>query len=389
MNVVREGKNRPIKVWADDVEDGAMEQAKHLAALPFAFRHIALMPDVHRGYGMPIGGVMATQGVIVPNAVGVDIGCGMRAVPLNVLAEDVTRDDLERWVARVKDVIPMGFDSRSEPIRDMPEIEDYGLYVVERRKEKAAKQIGTLGGGNHFVEFQRARGDGRVWLMIHSGSRNLGKQVADYYNRVAKERNAMWYSAIDPKWDLAFLPLNDKTTEPMGGWYVAEMNYCVEYAKLNRATMMDEALDAIDGLTATDEPLDVAHNYAAQEHHFGKNVWVHRKGATRARKDELGIIPGSQGTCSYIVRGLGNRESFFSCSHGAGRRMGRREAKRTLDLAAEIEAMDAAGIVHGMRGVDDLDEAASAYKDIDVVMAQQADLVEIVERLEPLAVIKG
>jgi len=224
--------------------------------------------------------------------------------------------------------------------------------------------------------------------MIHSGSRNLGYKVADYYNKLAIELNEKWHTKVPKKWQLAFLPLDTKE----GQMYLAEMNYCVDFAFANRKLMMDRVKECVSEVCVDveyDEMINIAHNYAKMENHYGKNVIIHRKGATLARKGTIGIIPGSQGSSSYIVEGLGNPESFMSCSHGAGRRMSRTRAKNELDLAAEIKRMDDMGIVHGMRNQNNLDEATGAYKDIESVMLQQADLVKIKVKLQPLAVIKG
>jgi len=374
MKVIREGKNLPIKMWLDDAEDGALEQAKHLAALPFAFKHVALMPDCHQGYGMPIGAVMATKGTIVPSAVGVDIGCGVYAAKL-FDDQEVSPDQLKKWMGEIRKVIPMGFNEHESPCEHMIEPE---TLIAKSRYEAAAKQLRTLGGGNHFIEFQQDERGG-IWVMLHSGSRNLGYRVCQYYSKQAKELNKKWHTVVDPKWDLAFLPI----AEAQG--YLAEMRYCLYYAGYNRQAMMHAILDIV-GQTPLWE-CGIHHNYVAQENHFGQNVWVHRKGATRARAGEFGIIPGSQGTASYIVKGLGNPESFMSCSHGAGRAMSRSQARKTLDLQGEIAKMG--NVIHGIRHQEDLDEAAGAYKDIDVVMANQSDLVEVCERLTPLAVMKG
>jgi tRNA-splicing ligase RtcB len=223
--------------------------------------------------------------------------------------------------------------------------------------------------------------------MIHSGSRNLGLTVAKHYNNIAKELNKKWYSLIPNEFDMAFLPLDSQE----GKLYLREMEFCMRYAKANRKLMMSRTMEIINKLTggSFSESADVNHNYARMESHFGRNVMVHRKGATSARLGEIGIIPGSQGTSSYIVKGLGNKASLESCSHGAGRKMGRKEACRSLDLKAEIERLNAMGILHAIRGKDDLEEAAGAYKDIDVVISEQLDLIEVVTKLEPLAVIKG
>ena len=260
------------------------------------------------------------------------------------------------------------------------------IPIVSSQYASARKQLGTLGGGNHFIEIQKDE-HGGIWVMIHSGSRNLGKQVADHYNKIAKELNARWHTQVDPKVDLAFLPFDT----PEAKAYFMEMNYCLAFSKANRSKMLTAIKECFNSVTSTgfDEALDIQHNYAAWENHFGQNVIIHRKGATLARAGQLGIIPGSQGTSSYIVEGLGNPNSFMSCSHGAGRRMGRKEAERTLDLAGEIKRMDDKGIIHAIRGKGELDESPSAYKDIETVMAEQSDLVKIITRLEPMGVIKG
>ena len=384
MKNVVSSEKRPIKLWLDDIEDGAMEQAKNLANLPFIFRHVALMPDAHQGYGMPIGGVMATQGVIVPNAVGVDIGCGMCAVKTTLT--DIDTESLKKMMNKIRQAVPVGFKRHSAPQDGMIDLKE-GCIIAEREYANAHTSLGTLGGGNHFIEFQKGN-DGFVWIMIHSGSRNLGKQVADHYNKLAVDLNERWRSEVPKEWQLAFLPLD--TDE--GQAYISEMNYCVDFALANRRLMMERIKGIIaDGKqdTSFGEMINIAHNYAAMENHFGKNVMVHRKGATKATAEHLGIIPGSQGTASYIVKGKGNLESFQSCSHGAGRRMGRKQAQRELSLAEEVKRLDDLGVIHAIRNEKDLDEAAGAYKDISVVMANQADLVDIEVELRPLAVIKG
>jgi tRNA-splicing ligase RtcB len=248
-------------------------------------------------------------------------------------------------------------------------------------------QLGTLGGGNHFIEIQKGS-DGFIWIMIHSGSRNIGFKVANYYNRLAIDLNRRWGSKIPKQWQLAFLPID---SEP-GQKYISEMRYCIDFAYANRKLMMERvqaALQKYAGPVSFDPLINIAHNYAVMEYHFHKNVMVHRKGATRAQDGEIGIIPGSQGTPSYIVRGKGNPESFSSCSHGAGRRMGRKQAQRQLDLEGEQKRLDDQGVLHSIRSRRDLDEAAGAYKDIDKVIDNQLDLVEVLVELRPLAVIKG
>lgn len=373
-------------MWLEDIEPGALKQAKNLANLPFAFKHIAIMPDSHQGYGMPIGSVLATKNVVIPNAVGVDIGCGMCAMRTEL--QDVSREELKKVMGVARSLIPLGFNWHAEKQDEarMPE-GHAALMNVSRGYNKALKQIGTLGGGNHFIEIQKGS-DGYIWIMIHSGSRNLGYTVAKFYNELAIKLNARYHSTVTKEMGLAFLPLEIEESQA----YIDEMNYCIEFALANRKLMMErmsEALTEVVGEFEREDIINKAHNFAAWEHHFGENVFVHRKGATKAFKDELGMIPGSQGTHSYIVRGLGNEQSFMSCSHGAGRKMGRKQAQRELDLQHEIDLMNQRGVIHGLRNQKDLDEATSAYKDIDVVMENQKDLAEIVVELTPLAVLKG
>lgn len=386
MKKVISSEKRPIKLWLDDSEDGALAQAKNLANLPFAFRHIPLMPDSHQGYGMPIGSILATKSVVVPNAVGVDIGCGMCALRTELTELDTAT--LKKILGEARKVIPLGFawHDEAQDAALMPE-EHEELTLVNRGYTRALKQIGSLGGGNHFIEIQKGS-DGYIWVMIHSGSRNLGYSVAKWYNQAAIRLNERYFSSVTKNMELAFLPIET----PEAKDYLKEMNYCIEFALANRKLMMTrmvESMKQVVGEFEHDDIINKAHNFATWENHFGENVMVHRKGATRAFENELGMIPGSQGTKSYIVRGKGNPESFKSCSHGAGRRMGRKQAIRELDLEAEIALLEAKGVVHGMRNAKDLDEAVSAYKDIDVVMANQPDLVDVEVELEPLAVLKG
>lgn len=382
----------PIKSWVTELEEGAREQANNLASLPFVFKHVALMPDCHQGYGMPIGGVLATTDAIIPNAVGVDIGCGMMAMKTDIKVEELSTGDLKLIMGEIRRRIPVGFNHRAVACedKDMPggALPTY-LPVIRQEWNSAKKQLGTLGGGNHFIEIQKGS-DGFVWVMIHSGSRNLGKKVAEFYDKEARKLNRTYHSVVDEKQELAFLPIN--TIEAVE--YVKEMKFCLEFAYKNREMMMREISTIITEVLGIIENkawliYNIHHNYVTLEEHFGEAVWVHRKGATSARLGEVGIIPGSQGTCSYIVEGLGNPESFKSCSHGSGRRMGRNEATKTLNLADEIKKLDDKGIVHGIRNVKDLDEASGAYKDIDVVMENQKDLVKILVKLEPMGVIKG
>ncbi len=396
MKQVISTENKPIKLWLEDIDPLALAQAKNLANLPFVHKHVAIMPDAHCGYGMPIGGVLAAKGVVVPNAVGVDIGCGMCAVKTSLT--EISTEELKQILGSAKQSrgirakIPVGFKHHDKAQNEalMPDKEVLASLAKSRVAELyqgALKQLGTLGGGNHFVEIQKGD-DGHIWLMVHSGSRNLGLKIANYYNQVAVKLNEQYFSQVPKKWELAFLPLNSQA----GQDYMIEMRYCVDFALANRRLMIERAKETICevmGKVHFEEMINIAHNYAAVENHFRENVVVHRKGATRAREGEKGIIPGSQGSASYIVTGKGNPESFSSCSHGAGRKLGRKQAERSLDLAAEKKRLDELGVIHGLRSKRDLDEAPGAYKDISVVMANQQDLVDIDVELTPLAVMKG
>ena len=380
-----------VKMWTTDIDEKAQEEVKNLASLPFVYHHIALMPDCHGGMGMPIGGVLPTKEVVIPNAVGVDIGCGMQAVRTSIHVSQLTSEILRKGImSGIRKRIPLGMEHHKEPQDEkyMPTGFDVEkMEVVRRQYTSVLSQIGTLGGGNHFIELQRDK-DGLMWIMIHSGSRNLGKKVGDFYNKRAQWLNELYYSKVESEIQLHFLPL--KTDEFKKYW--DEMTYCIAFAKCNRQLMMERIKEAISEVIPEAEfesAIDIAHNYAAWENHFGKNCIVHRKGAVRAREGEIGIIPGSMGTSSYIVEGLGNPDSFMSSSHGAGRLMSRSEAVRTLDLEKEIKMMEDKGIVHGIRSQQDLDEASGAYKDIDKVIALESDLVKVVTKLEPIAVIKG
>lgn len=391
----------PIKLWLSEIEDGAMAQAKNLANLPFAFHHIAIMPDCHQGYGMPIGGVLATRGVIIPNCVGVDIGCGMTAVRTSLTSEELDTEAIKiifggskEHQGGIRAAIPVGFSHHREAqvwegFDRAPEID-----IVQQELPSAERQLGTLGGGNHFIEIQRDN-TGRIWAMLHSGSRNFGFKIAKEYNDRANKHCERWYSSVPYSGSdgLAFLPDDTEDAEE----YWKAMGFALEFARANRMKMIYKIMDIMKGMMGKhrgikvgfDDIINIHHNYAQREHHFGTNVTVHRKGATSAFDGEVGIIPGSQGTKSYIVRGKGNPQSFYSCSHGAGRVMGRKEARRQLNLEKEKEALDKKGIIHSLRHENDLDEAPSAYKDIDVVMDNQKDLVSIEYELTPLAVIKG
>ena len=381
----------PIKMWASALDDYGWKEVKNLAKLPFAFRHIALMPDAHAGKGMPIGAILAAKNAIIPNAVGVDIGCGICALKSDIKISDLTPEIIRKKIMRgIRRQIPIGRDSHKQRQDEnlMPQGFDLDKTIIVKRKYLSAlKQIGTLGGGNHFIELQKDAED-NLWVMIHSGSRNLGSTVGEYYNEQAEILNRQWFSNVDFDAKLAFLPVQSREAE----LYRAEMEYCIAFAYANRKLMMErikEILSEIFPEVKYNPIIDIPHNYASNEEHFGEDLIIHRKGAVKAGIGDIGIIPGSQGTKSYIVEGLGNPESFCSSSHGAGRKMSRTEAVNTLSLEDEIEMLDAKGIVHTIRYKKDLEEASGAYKDIDEVMENQKDLVKTLVELYPIAVIKA
>lgn len=385
MKWVNTDQRIPIKSWCENVESSAMEQAINLSLLPFAYHHIALMPDAHMGFGMPIGGIMCTNNVVIPNCVGVDIGCGVMAVKTNIKKSQVNIDIVKSIMGDIRETIPVGFKhhENEQSWSDFDNAPD--IPIVQSELNSSRKQLGTLGGGNHFWELQYDE-DNYIWIMLHSGSRNFGFKIAKEYHRIAKELCETWKIKL-PTMDLSYLPLNTQYADE----YLSAMNFALEFARQNRRLMMSRSMDILltyfPDNTFVDS-INIHHNYAVMEHHFGKNVMVHRKGATLAR-DNLGIIPGSQGTASYIVKGKSNPDSFCSCSHGAGRLMGRKQAKNELNLDDEIKLLDDQGIIHSIRSKDNLDEAAGAYKDINEVMESQSDLVDIVHELKPMAVIKG
>jgi tRNA-splicing ligase RtcB (3'-phosphate/5'-hydroxy nucleic acid ligase) len=384
MKKVITSERIPIKLWLDEIEEGAIKQAKNLANLSFAFKWIALMPDSHEGYGMPIGGVLATKEVIVPNAVGVDIGCGMCAVRTSL--KSIESDSLKSIMKEIRGRIPLGFKHHKEKMNWSGFDKAPDVKIIQQELNSAHYQMGTLGGGNHFIEIQKGS-DGFIWIMLHSGSRNFGLKIAKEYHDKAVELCNRWHSDIPDK-DLSFLPMDTKEARE----YFDSMKFALDFAKENRLRMIEaikKSFFEIIPAISFDETINIHHNYAVLENHFGRDVIVHRKGATSAKDGQTGLIPGSQGTKSYVVRGKGNPESFMSCSHGAGRRLGRKQAQRELNLATEKKRLDDQGIIHAIRNVNDLDEAAGAYKDITIVMENQKDLVDIQVELSPLAVIKG
>ena len=392
-----------IKSWCKDIEKEALHQAYNLANHPVVTRHVALMPDAHVGYGMPIGGVIACRDALIPNAVGVDIGCGVGAVKTNLAAEKVADKSLLRAIINaIKERIPVGEgNARKHPVQ----WEGFELWFgsfngelpVWYRNEKKLDEhnLGTLGGGNHFIEIQKSD-EGQVWLMLHSGSRNLGYRVANYYHKEALNLNKEMGIELPDK-QLAYLPQGHELCEA----YIRDMNYALSYAAENRRLMMEFLKSVMEDMFPGIEysfSVNIHHNYAALEEHGGELLWIHRKGATSARRGEPGIIPGSMGTFSYIVEGLGNPDSFCSCSHGAGRKMGRADACRRLTKEECDQAME--GIVFdrwtlsdvrdaNKKKLPDLSEAPLAYKDIDEVIQAELDLIKPLVRLRPLAVVKG
>jgi tRNA-splicing ligase RtcB len=389
------GQRADIQLWTPlhEVESGALDQLKNIAALPWVFHHVAVMPDVHLGKGATVGSVVAMKDAVCPAAVGVDIGCGMGAVRTSLRAADLP-DSLARLRSDIEAAIPVGFNRHERPPLDagMPgDIERDGDRLFSEFAElhpavqddlgKAQRQVGTLGGGNHFIELCLDEEE-RVWLMLHSGSRNVGKVLAEVHIGMARK---LTHNHDLPDRDLAaFL-----AGTPEMAAYRHDLLWAQRYAMLNRRVMFElyeRVLRRHFPEATLDPPILCHHNYVSEETHFGEDVIVTRKGAISARAGEMGIIPGSMGTSSYIVRGLGNPDSFTSASHGAGRRMSRGQAKRTFttrDLRAQTEGIECrkdAGVV---------DEIPGAYKDIDKVMANQADLVEVVARLRQVLVVKG
>lgn len=400
----------PIKIWLDDrdsLDKGCLEQALNLSNLPFVHRHVALMPDTHQGYGMPIGGVIACDGVIIPHAVGNDIGCGMvfvqTDIPVNILLKTETGSGnlIQAIVGNILRNIPVGFERHKTP-QPCGVLNSFSGYVsaasenpeLMREIDQISYQMGTLGSGNHFIEIQ-ADENNNTAVMIHSGSRNFGLQVCKYFNKRAEVLNEKWDSPVPRQWQLAYLPVESGD----GAAYIEWMNFALEFARENREKMMTAVKGILYnmvkkyvGFSGIRESLEVNahHNYAAFEQHYGKSVWVHRKGAIRAERDELGIIPGAMGSYSYIVRGLGSREGFMSCSHGAGRKLGRKEASRQFKPEMVIKDLKDAGVILGKSKKSDIaEECRLAYKDIDYVIKQELDLIEPVKKLKTVAVVKG
>ena len=378
--------------WASVLEDGARAQAERTSRLPFVAGHVALMPDAHFGLGATVGSVIPTKGAVIPAAVGVDIGCGMIAADTGLLAADLP-DDLGRLMPLIEDRIPAGVGRGRT--KDIPGSGDLGrlsddpafLFMDEHLRGIARKQMGSLGSGNHFVEVCLDERDS-VWVVLHSGSRGVGNKLAQRHIAGARDAMKEWFIELEDP-DLAYLVEGTAAFQS----YIADMRWAQDYALANRGAMMDEALRSLGevcgrGPIEPVERINCHHNFTQKEHHHGQDVWLTRKGAISARKDQRGVVPGSMGTSSYIVRGLGSPASYESCSHGAGRRMSRSRARK------ELRAESLTGVMAGKTWNADkaealLDEHPASYKDIDQVMADQADLVEIVHTLRQVFNYKG
>jgi tRNA-splicing ligase RtcB len=388
------GRNVPIRLWAPthEVDSRVIAQLKNVAALPWVAHHVAVMPDVHAGKGATVGSVIAMRGAVAPAAVGVDIGCGMAAVETSLTARDLP-DDLGRLRSRIEEAIPVGKNAHGSAAWEgtTPELEAEGKAMMEGFAGLSARvhglggkvvgQVGSLGGGNHFIEVCLDGAD-RLWLMLHSGSRHIGAVLAEHHIEVARK---LQHNQALPDRDLAVFLAG---SAPFAA-YRHDLFWAQEYARFNRRVMMhllERVMRRLFPRITLREPISCHHNYVAEEVHFEEDLLVTRKGAIRAGQGELGIIPGSMGTRSFIVRGLGNPASFHSASHGAGRRMSRTEARRRFtvsDLRLQTEGVECRKD-HGV-----LDEAPKAYKNIDQVMAQQQDLVEIVAELKQVVCVKG
>lgn len=398
----------PIKIWTKEnqIEDSCMQQAINLANLPFLHKWVALMPDTHTGMGMPIGGVIASDGVIIPNAVGSDIGCGMAYVQTNIKADELMKVQtasgslLQCIIGDILRNIPVGFSRHKQ--KQGSEVVDKAIANPKKytfapelydELQNVYYQAGTLGGGNHFIEIQEDE-NGYVGIMLHSGSRNIGARVCNHFHKVARDLNIKWHTQVPDHYKLAFLPSDSIEGEA----YINFMQFCLDFAHENRDKMMDEVQRTftklvekhLDKTPEYSDYINCHHNYAALEHHWGRDVWVHRKGAIRAREEEIGIIPGAMGSSSYIVKGKGNIESFMSCSHGAGRRLSRTKAKETFSVEQVMTDIKSSGMVLGKHSKKDVaEEYRLSYKDIDEVLENEKDLVEPIKKLKTLGVVKG
>jgi tRNA-splicing ligase RtcB len=391
----------PIKAWTNGVpvEDGARQQLINVAQLPFIHDHIAVMPDVHWGKGATVGSVIPTKGAIIPAAVGVDIGCGMMAMRTSLTSHDLP-DSLAEIRTRIERAVPHGGQGANagwgNKAGGVPAsigtrwrgLEDRFAAICARHpgfeKENSLIHLGSLGSGNHFIEICLDEED-RVWVMLHSGSRGVGNAIGRHFIEAAREMLVQRGVHV-PDRDLAWF----EEGEPVFDHYVEAVSWAQDFARENREAMMERVLrvlrEALTTFTTDKSAVNCHHNYVAKEHHFGADVWLTRKGAVRAREGDLGIIPGSMGARSFIVRGKGNADSFHTCSHGAGRAMSRTEAKRRFSLEDHVKAT--AGI-ECRKDIGVIDETPMAYKDIDAVMAAQADLVDIVHTLRQVVCVKG
>lgn len=390
----------PVRIWTDDIAHDALQQLQNLSRLPIIHHHVAAMPDVHYGTGATVGAVIPTRSAIIPAAVGVDIGCGMNAVRLSLKAHELP-DTLARVRSAIEKAVPVGFEQHARTkvkgsaharrARKMNDRLDAivtrhpGIMKMQRRfNDTWMCQLGTLGGGNHFIELCIDESDG-VWIMLHSGSRGIGNVIGRYFIAAA-QKDMRRHQVHLPDRDLAYFSEGSELFDD----YVDAVDWAQDYAMDNRRMLLELVVEAIrpflPRFSLEAEAINCHHNYVAREHHFGADVYVTRKGAIRAGLGEMGIIPGSMGTRSYIVRGLGNAESLCSCSHGAGRRMSRGHAKRHFS-ARDIEAQTAGVECRKDRGI--IDEIPGAYKDIDQVMAHQTDLVEVVHTLKQVLCVKG
>lgn len=399
----------PIKIWQsgiENIDDKCLEQAENLSKLPFVHKWVALMPDTHAGKGMPIGGVLACEGVVIPNAVGVDIGCGMAFVetdiPVKLLRETVTGSGnlVQAICGDILRNIPTGFNhyKTAQPSEVLDKAKEQGeKYEFDKELlpqiDEGYFQVGTLGGGNHFIELQEDE-NGMCCIMLHSGSRHFGNIVGQYFNKIAHALNDKWFSCVPSEWNLPFLPVD--TDE--GKRYLEWMTLSMDFAYENRAVMLKKVKEIFTKYVfkyCGIEPvyscgINCHHNYAALENHYGKNVYVHRKGAIRAREGELAIIPGAMGSFSYIVRGKGFAESFMSSSHGAGRLYSRSAAVKEFPVEKVMcDLKDQNVVLSKFNKADVAEESRFAYKDIDQVMANQTEMVEPVKKLFTVGVVKG
>jgi tRNA-splicing ligase RtcB len=386
----------PVKIWTDEVDDKSRAQLSNIANLPFIHHHVAAMPDVHLGIGATIGSVIATHKAIIPAAVGVDLGCGMVAARLSLTANEIDEKALQKVFDQISRDVPVGRDQHRDErvLVDAAKPFEPGLKSLTDRHPELLKafgkfskwtnQMGTLGGGNHFIEVCLDETN-QVWVMLHSGSRGIGNAIASYFIALARKDMERWMIQL-PDRDLAYFPEGSEHFAD----YVEAVHWAQDYAMQNRTSMLELVLAALQRhlppFTVTTEAVNCHHNYVAQEHHYGENVWVTRKGAIRAREGDLGIVPGSMGARSFIVRGLGNPESFCSSAHGAGRKMSRTAAEKQFTVADMVAQTQ--GVIC-RKDKDVIDEIPGAYKDIDQVMANQADLTEILHTLKQVVCVKG